>query len=107
MRKDEILVRISKFDPLTESKPSFKSYRLPFSKRASILGILRYIYENIDRTLAFRDYHCGAHICGSCRVKVNGKVVKACNTRVDPGQILTIEPFDERHVIRDLVVVFE
>ena len=107
MEKSEISVRIFRFDPKTETKPTFSDYKLPYSRGATILGVLRYIYENVDRTLAFRDYHCAAQICGGCRVKVNGKVVKACNEGIQPGAVLTIEPFDRKRVIRDLAVFFD
>lgn len=107
MEKEEVSVRIFRFDPKTETKPRFKNYKLPYSKGATVLGILRYIYENVDRTLAFRDYHCAAQVCGGCKVKLNGKVIKACNKGIKPGERLTIEPSDVEKVIRDLVVYFD
>lgn len=107
MERVKISAQILRFDPETETKPRFETYKLPFNKGATVLGILRYIYEHMDRTLAFRNYHCAAQVCGGCKVKVNGRVVKACNKRVGPGEMLIIEPVNRKKLIRDLVVASE
>jgi succinate dehydrogenase / fumarate reductase iron-sulfur subunit len=68
------------------------------------------IKERGDGSLTFRK-GCGAAICGTCAVKVNGVAKLACKTRVVEMLTvgmerpeLTIEPLDKRKVIKDLVI---
>ena len=104
METDRIKVKIFRFNPAAQQEPRFDEFMLPYAPGVTILGILRYIYENLDRTLAFRNYHCGASVCGCCLVAVNGKRTKACNTTVKPGATVVLEPYDRAKVIRDLAV---
>ena len=106
MVQQQIIIKVFRFNPATDKKPWFDEYVLPYSKNVTVLGILRYIYKNLDPTLAFRNYHCGAMACGSCRVTINGKQTKSCSTVVRPGETLIIEPHNREKVIRDLVVTF-
>jgi fumarate reductase iron-sulfur subunit len=43
----------------------------------SVLDVIRYIYENLDRTLSFREA-CKIGWCGCCVVIVNGKAALSC-----------------------------
>ena len=104
---DEITARVFRYNPQSDPEPRYDEFVLPYDKGVTVLGILRYIYDNHDGTLAFRNYHCGALICGCCRVSVNGKRMKSCNAVVGPGDTVVIEPFDRERVIRDLVVRFD
>ena len=72
----------------------------------TVQTLLRYIYENLDPTLAFRDYRCGSGLCNTCLVRVNGKTKRSCETLVPQGEELQIEPASGR-VIRDLVTELE
>lgn len=47
---------------------------------------------------------CRTGRCGSCILKINGVERYSCDTRVE-GDILTIEPRDNRRIIRDLRVL--
>jgi len=69
----------------------------------TVQTMLRHIYEHADPTLAFRDFRCGRGICNTCRLKVNGKVIRACETPVQAGDEILLEPANDR-IIRDLVV---
>lgn len=78
-------------------------------KRTTILEVLDYIKHNIDPSLSYRA-QCRAAICGTCGVKVNGKTVLACKTKVMDVQSndeVIIQPIDNLPVIRDLVVDHE
>lgn len=63
------------------------------------------IQDEEDGTLSFR-YSCRGAVCGSCAMKVNGRVVLACRTHVETlvGKPLLIEPLPFFPVIRDLIV---
>jgi succinate dehydrogenase/fumarate reductase-like Fe-S protein len=75
---------------------------VPYSSSMTVQTLLRYIHDNFDPTLAFRDYRCGNGLCNTCVVKVNGRKRRACETLLRPGEDVRIEPAGGR-VIRDLV----
>jgi len=76
------------------------TYEVPVEPGQSVLGVLQYIYEHMDPTLAF-SCSCRIGLCSACLVRVNGKVVRACTTLVE-GDML-IEPYKTGAVVRDLV----
>ncbi len=86
---------------------NFESFEIKnVEKRTTILDVLEHIKNNIDLTLSFRS-QCRASICGTCGVKVNGKPVLACKTKVldlAEEDKITIEPLDNMPIIKDLVV---
>ena len=67
-------------------------------------GLLR-IQDEQDPSLAFR-YSCRGAVCGSCAMRVDGKIVLACRTSVEGllEKPVLIEPLPFFPVIRDLVV---
>lgn len=75
-------------------------YEVPVEPGQSVLGVLQYIYDHLDPTLAF-SYSCRIGLCSACLMRVNGKVVRACTTLAE-GDML-IEPYKDAAVIRDLV----
>lgn len=86
---------------------SFEEFEINnVEKRTTILEVLEQIKNYTDPSLSYRA-QCRASICGTCGVKVNGKPVLACKTKVldlaQNNQVL-IEPLDNMPVIKDLVV---
>ena len=67
----------------------------------TILDAIFYVYENIDRSLAF-SYGCRYGRCGLCAVNVNGKPTLICQT-LAPKEMV-IEPLPNYPVVRDLVI---
>ncbi len=102
----EVSFRIFRFDPSRDESPRFESYSIPWEEGSTVLSALRYIYRNIDRTLAYREYECYRGLCNSCRVSVDGREHKGCRTLLEPGREYTLKPLRGRRVIRDLVVDF-
>lgn len=80
-------------------------FEVPHARAMTILSMLRYVCEYMDPTLAFRDYRCGRGICNTCRLKINGKVKRMCETPVRPGEEILLEPAPGP-VIKDLVIDF-
>lgn len=77
------------------------TFLVPLGERMSVMDVLKYIYENLDGTLAYFSHEaCHQVACGRCLVKVNGKTKLACGTTAE-GDLL-LEPWNDR-VIRDLV----
>jgi succinate dehydrogenase / fumarate reductase iron-sulfur subunit len=89
-----------------EKEKRIGEFEVPYSKAMTLQTMLRYIYENLDPTLAFRDFRCGRGTCNTCLVKVNGRVKRMCETPVQPGQEVLLEPAPGQ-VIKDLVTQFD
>ncbi len=98
------IVEVFRFNPERDKKPRFQQYEVPYDKQKTVLDALEYIYENLDRSLAFREA-CKSGYCGICTLKVNGKSCLACTTYM--SKKMRIEPISGRKVIRDLVVDLE
>lgn len=80
-------------------------YQVPFSKGISALWTMRYIYENLDSSLAFPLCLCRIGKCGNCAIRLNGKPVLACSAILrDPEATYLIEPLSDERIIRDLVM---
>jgi len=82
----------------------FESYEVPITKqdRYTALDILKYIYENLDSSLAFFSHSvCNHGICGRCAMKINGKVKLSCTYLVTENELI-LEPKNKK-VVRDLV----
>ncbi|HEX78203.1 MAG TPA: hypothetical protein G4O03_07335 [Dehalococcoidia bacterium] len=101
-----ITVEVLRFDPDIDPASRYQTYEIPTAARMGVLSILEYIYENLDSSLAFRNYYCYLGICGSCAVRLNGKNVRACSVTLSPGDRAKIEPIGNYELIRDVVVDF-
>ena len=104
MQDDVVYVKISRSSSIDKDK-RLDAFEVPHAKAMTVLSMLRYIYENIDPTLAFRDFRCGRGVCNTCRVRVNSKLKRMCETPVQPGQEILLEPAPGR-IIKDLVIEF-
>ena len=105
MKQPIVHVRISRglSGAIEKRVDEFSAPRSPFM---TVQTLLRYIHENLDPTLSFRDYRCGSGLCNTCLVRINGNIKRSCATLVPHGQVIKIEPASGR-VIRDLVTEFE
>lgn len=103
---DPITAQVFRFDPSRDVEPHMQTYVVPYTHRMSIFTLLREIYEKQDPTLAFRNQQCGRGICGTCHVRigVNGKATKGCSVPLEPGSEVIIQPYNQKKIIRDLVV---
>jgi len=101
-----IKAKVFRFNPKTDKEPRYEVYEIRTKDPMTVSDILKYIYENIDNSLAFRYYRCFKGVCGSCLISVNGKPCKGCQVIVKPGEEVVIEPIKGYKIIRDLVVDF-
>ncbi len=106
MTEEPIKVKVFRFNPKRDKSPTFSSYDVFQKEPLTVLALINHIYENIDRTLAFRNFNCYRGICMACLLKVNGRKVRGCTEVVNPGESITIEPAPGAPIIRDLVVDF-
>jgi succinate dehydrogenase/fumarate reductase iron-sulfur protein len=68
------------------------------------LDVLLGIQHDHDSTLGFR-FSCRVGMCGTCTVRLNGRSVLACQTRIFPAtEKIRLEPIAGLPVIRDLLV---
>ena len=77
MGKDELaVVKLFRFDPEVDTEPRYSEFKVPYRGR-TVLDVLRYIYENLDSSIAFR-WACRRAFCRSCVLSVNGKPALSC-----------------------------
>ncbi|MCL5075212.1 MAG: 2Fe-2S iron-sulfur cluster-binding protein [Chloroflexi bacterium] len=100
MEKANSKIVVQRFDPSADKEPYYQEYEIPYSKGTTVLSALRYIYENLDRSLAFYS-SCRIGKCAGCHIKVDGRTRLACTAVIEDD--VTLEP-KKGTVIRDLVV---
>ena len=101
MAEDELaLVKLFKFAPEVDKEPRYDEYRVPYLGR-TVLDVLRYIYENLDSTFAYR-WACTKNFCRACVVSVNGRPALACMKAAEKE--MSIEPHPKFKLIKDLLV---
>jgi succinate dehydrogenase / fumarate reductase iron-sulfur subunit len=86
-------------------RPRLEEFEVATGPRTTVLDALRDIRLHRDATLAMR-HSCLHASCGTCGMRVNGREVLACVTKVwdlPPGPI-TVEPLANAEVVTDLVV---
>lgn len=88
---------------IRRSEHGMQAYEVPYQEGMNLLSALRYIYENLDRTLAYLACLCRSGKCGACAVRVNGKAKLGCAVALEEGMSLTVEPISETRVIKDLI----
>lgn len=97
----KVKLHIYRADPSSNKEPEYQTFEVDAEPEETISGVLQYIYENIDPTLAFR-FVCNMQKCGVCAVAVNKSPCLACERRVEPE--MTIDPLPNLPVIKDLVI---
>lgn len=103
---DKVKAKIFRYDPDSDLYPAYKLYHVQWDEEGNVLQLLKKIYEDYDKTLAFRYYACGFKFCNGCMMMINGKPSHACLTLVKPGDEITVEPMPGYPIIKDLVVDF-
>ena len=107
MKDNVITIKIERFNPKVDKSARYQEYRVETEESMTVLDLVKYIHDNVDRTLAYRNVRCYLGVCTACLMAINGKNLRACSTSVSPGDELTIGPARKNYpVIRDLVVDF-
>lgn len=81
---------------------TFESFDVPFEPGQTVLDGLRWIRAQRDPSLAIRFSCINANACKECMIRVDGKTVYACTTRLVSGE-MTLEPLPNKKLIKDLV----
>jgi len=101
---DTVRVKVFRFDPSVDAEPRYDTFEVPYDDQETILGVLKYIAQHHDSSLAFRE-SCRIGNCVVCGVKVNGHGATACRKILKEFDTreLVVEPSRLDHIIRDLV----
>ncbi|MGI0082517.1 MAG: succinate dehydrogenase/fumarate reductase iron-sulfur subunit [Nitrosopumilaceae archaeon] len=104
---NSITLRISKFNPKTDSSPTFAEFKVPVKKWTTVLDAILAIKHHLNPSIAVR-YSCRQASCGSCGMKINGKPSLACYTKISElnSNTVTVEPMNNFPILRDLAVDF-
>jgi succinate dehydrogenase / fumarate reductase, iron-sulfur subunit len=82
-------------------------YEVDMPEWATLLDVLDLIKDRRDGTLAYRK-SCRMMICGSCGMRMDGKTVLACKTRMaeiaEAGHVPVISAMGNLPIVRDLIV---
>lgn len=101
-----VTLTVFRFNPNVESTPRYAEYQVPWADGLSMLEAVRHVYEEVDGTLYFRNYHCSRGLCQACLLKINGKTQRSCHCILEKGAAYTVEPPEGYSLIRDLGVDF-
>jgi len=106
MRERFITAKVLRFNPQKDKYPKYEVYKIECDKSISVLNLLNYIHQNLDQSLAYRNYFCHLGVCLSCLLHIDGRNIRGCSKIVNPGDSVTIEPPTGYKLARDLVVDF-
>lgn len=99
--RDEITVRVFRYDPERDDAPRYEVHRLPRRAHMRVLDALNHVYEEAPDSLAHR-WYCGTKKCGECALSVNGAPQLGCwEPALDD---MVCEPLTNFPIVRDLVV---
>jgi succinate dehydrogenase / fumarate reductase iron-sulfur subunit len=103
-----ITLRISKFNPMNDSSPTFAEFKVPVQKWTTVLEAILFVKQNLDHSVAVR-YSCRQASCGSCGMRINGRPALACYTKISElnSNTVIVEPMYNFPIIRDLAVDFK
>lgn len=104
----EVKVKILRFNPESDKRPHYQTFRIEAEPTDRVLDLLEKIKGYQDGSLAFRR-SCAHGICGSDAMRINGVNRLACKTLVkDVGKgTITVEPLLGLPLIKDLIVDME
>src|SRR3990172_3512869 len=104
----KIHLKVSRYNPEDGQQAArYSEYSIDVPESATVLDSLLQGRAYEDGTLALR-YSCRSATCGSCAMRVNGRVHLACKTKAasvakGDGRELVVEPMGNMPVIKDLV----
>jgi succinate dehydrogenase / fumarate reductase iron-sulfur subunit len=98
-----VLLKVLRYRP-GDPKPHYDEFRVSVGPRTTVLDALLAVRRRQDPSLTLR-HSCLHASCGSCGMRVNGREVLACVTRLDGlGDRVVVEPLAGAPLVGDLVV---
>ena len=95
--------RVSRFKA-GDRKRHFEDFEVEVESGATVLDALLSIRRQLDPSLVVR-HSCMHASCGTCGVRVNGREVLACDTKIanlPAGQPIRVEPLRGQRLVADL-----
>lgn len=105
----DVTLRIRRFDPETNSEPTWHDYSVRAHATDRVLDALHAIKWEQDGSLTFRR-SCAHGVCGSDAMRINGKNRLACKVLLkdlNPKKPITVEAIKGLPLEKDLVVDME
>jgi len=107
----DVELKVKRYNPDTEDKPRWQTFRVQAEPTDRVLDALHTVKWEQDGTLSFRR-SCAHGVCGSDAMMINGANALACielvrNAAGPNGGKITVEPIRGLPVIKDLVVDME
>src|ERR687894_1551049 len=105
-------LKIRRYDPESGEPAYWQEFKVELEPERSVLDGILQVRNAQDGSLGIR-CSCQAAICGSCAVRINGKVSLACNTKLGEAMEraekygfdrIVVEPMGNMPVIKDLIV---
>lgn len=110
MTRETITLKIKRQDS-PGAKPYWNVFKLPYLPHSNVISCLQEIQRNPVTadgktvTPATWDCNCLEEVCGSCTMRINGRVRQACTALVDILEDpIVLEPMSKFPVVRDLQV---
>ena len=101
-----VLLKVFRYG-LGDTAPRYDQFRVPAGPRTTVLDALLAVRRQQDPSLTVR-HSCLHGSCGTCGMRVNGREVLACVTRLEElGDPVVVEPLAGAAVAGDLVVDME
>jgi 2Fe-2S iron-sulfur cluster binding domain len=101
-----VLLKVFRSGPADRAR-RYDEFRVPVGPRTTVLDALLAVRRREDPSLTVR-HSCLHGSCGTCGMRVNGREVLACVTRLDGlGDPVVVEPLAGAPVVGDLVVDME
>ena len=101
-----VLLKVFRHGP-DHAGPRYDEFRVTAGPRTTVLDALLAVRRRLDPSLTIR-HSCLHGSCGTCGMRVNGREVLACVTRLDGlGEPVVVEPLARAVVAGDLVVDME
>ncbi len=100
--------KVFRFNSAEDYLPYYENYNMNVSSEEVILDILDRIKWDHDGSFSYRR-SCRHGICGTCAIKVNGRVTLACKQSMTSmieifGTDLLIEPLSIKRSIKDMII---
>jgi succinate dehydrogenase / fumarate reductase iron-sulfur subunit len=108
IKSQQVTFKVFRFNEETDYLPYYNTYVLDVTHEEVVLDILNRIKWDHDGSLSYRR-SCRHGICGVCSIKVNGKGILACKSRLFDlvevfGNEIVIEPLSTKRAIKDLII---
>jgi succinate dehydrogenase / fumarate reductase iron-sulfur subunit len=101
-----VLLKLFRYGP-GDAAPRYDEFRVPAGPRTTVLDALLTVRRRQDPSLSVR-HSCLHGSCGTCGMRVNGREVLACVSRIaELGDPVVVEPLAGAPVAGDLVVAME